>query len=512
MKDITGTTKTCALIGNPTEHSLSPTIHNSISFMTQNDMAYTTFCVEKDDLGDAVKGAYALGIQGMNVTVPHKENVMEHLVEIDPIAEAVGAVNTLIRVDGGFKGANTDLLGFARSLKEAGFDVKGKPACILGAGGVARAICFALVEAGIESIYILNRTKEKSLSIRNALNSYYGYKKVECHVFDYDYAEKLNIEDFLLVQTTNVGMYPHNADCILADDSSLFEKATYGFDVIYNPYETTFMKRLAKHGKKSIDGLDMLLYQAIESYKMWFPDIEITPHMESCTKRKLMDSFGISKEPTDDLFTSCVGAPKPKDNIILTGYMGSGKTTLGHWISKRTGKVFIDTDKEIEKEYGKTISEIFESEGEEGFRNIETNFLKKMLSAGISNCVISVGGGTPLRRENRSILKKIGTVVYLRAGADELYGRLRYDARRPLLFGKEGEERREFIKKSLSDREASYLEGAHIVIRTDGVYFPKIYQVIHRKIKNFNSKGYKRRNRRVSFHKNKVRKYEDSSN
>ena len=188
MKDITGTTKTCALIGNPTEHSLSPTIHNSISFMTQNDMAYTTFCVEKDDLGDAVKGAYALGIQGMNVTVPHKENVMEHLVEIDPIAEAVGAVNTLIRVDGGFKGANTDLLGFARSLKEAGFDVKGKPACILGAGGVARAICFALVEAGIESIYILNRTKEKSLSIRNALNSYYGYKKVECHVFDYDYA------------------------------------------------------------------------------------------------------------------------------------------------------------------------------------------------------------------------------------------------------------------------------------------------------------------------------------
>ena len=135
-----------------------------------------------------------------------------------------------------------------------------------------------------------------------------------------------------------------------------------------------------------------------------------------------------------------------------------------------------------------------------------------MLSAGISNCVISVGGGTPLRRENRSILKKIGTVVYLRAGADELYGRLRYDARRPLLFGKEGEERREFIKKSLSDREPSYLEGAHIVIRTDGVYFPKIYQVIHRKIKNFNSKGYKRRNRRVSFHKNKVRKYEDSSN
>ena len=500
MKDITGTTKMCALIGNPTEHSLSPMIHNSISFMTRNDMAYTTFCVEKDKLGDAINGAYALGIQGMNVTVPYKESVMEHLVETDPLAEAVGAVNTLIRTEGGFKGANTDILGFARSIKEAGFDIRGKKACVLGAGGVARAICFALAEAGIQSIYILNRTKEKSISIRNALNKYYGYKAIDIHIHDYESADKLNINDFLLIQTTNVGMYPNNDDCIL-ESSSLYEKAAFGFDVIYNPYETSFMKKLTEHGKKSINGLDMLLYQAVESYKMWFSDLEITSHMVSCTKRKLTDSFGISKEPTDDLFAVCAGTPKPKDNIIITGYMGSGKTTLGHWISKRTGKIFIDTDKEIEKECGRTISEIFESEGEEGFRNIETDFLKKMLSAGISNCVISVGGGTPLRKENRSILKKIGTVVYLRAGSDELYGRLRYDARRPLLFGKEGEERREFIRKTLSDREPSYLDGAHIVIRTDGVYFPKIYQVIHRKIKNYNSKGYKRKNRRVPFHK-----------
>ena len=158
MREISGKTVLCALLGNPTEHSLSPLIHNSLAEAIKTDMAYTTFCVENDRLGEAVAGAYALGIKGMNVTVPYKEAVMEHLVGVDPIAKAIGAVNTLVRTDGGYYGYNTDILGFIRELNEFGFDIKDRDVVIFGAGGVARAICFACAKEGASRIFILNRT------------------------------------------------------------------------------------------------------------------------------------------------------------------------------------------------------------------------------------------------------------------------------------------------------------------------------------------------------------------
>ena len=161
--------------------------------------------------------------------------------------------------------------------------------------------------------------------------------------------------------------------------------------------------------------------------------------------------------------------------------MGSGKTTLGKWIARHTERTLVDTDREIEAKHGITIREIFETKGEEVFRQMETDYLKELARSGKRDLIISIGGGTPLRKENRALLKKIGTVVYLRASSEELMRRLRYDTRRPLLQGKDGEERKELIEKMLSERDRIYMEAADIVVITDRVYFPRLFRIIQNK-------------------------------
>ena len=173
MIDINGTTRVCGLIGNPVGHSISPVIHNSLAQLMDMNMVYTTFKVEKGDVVTAVNGAYALNILGLNVTVPHKQAVMESLVDIDPLAKAIGAVNTLVRTDKGYKGYNTDILGLERELIDEGVVLLGSRCVILGAGGAARAIAFLCAKSGAKEIYMLNRTKEKAYDIAKAVNDYF---------------------------------------------------------------------------------------------------------------------------------------------------------------------------------------------------------------------------------------------------------------------------------------------------------------------------------------------------
>lgn len=141
-------TELCCLIGRPVEHSLSPLIHNTLAQRMGINMAYTAFCVEDADVAEAVKGAYALGVRGMNVTVPHKRAVMECLTDVDPLAAKIGAVNTLVRAEGGFKGYNTDITGLDRELREAGIEIGGRSVIILGAGGASRAITYLCADRG----------------------------------------------------------------------------------------------------------------------------------------------------------------------------------------------------------------------------------------------------------------------------------------------------------------------------------------------------------------------------
>ena len=499
MRDIKGTTKLCGLLGDPVEHSLSPVIHNNLAFYTNTDMAYSCFQVKGDDLKAAVDGAFALGVQGLNVTVPHKQAVMPFLCGVDPIAEAIGAVNTLVRRENGFYGYNTDILGFLRELEENDFKLQGRDVVILGAGGVARAIAFACANEGAAKIYILNRSVEKAEKIADDINRYFGFSSSEKVLsIEMSASEYLNTSDFLLVQTTSVGMYPKVSETLL-EETVLYEKAAMGFDVIYNPYDTVFMKKLRRAGKPSVNGLPMLLYQGVEAYRMWFENAEVTKSMERDITNRLRTAL------TPITFEKKAKPQSPnKCNIILTGFMGSGKTTLGKWISKHTGRLFIDTDKEIEFKAGCSIKEIFEKDGEEAFRQMETEYLKELAQSGKNNLVISVGGGTVLREENRKILGSLGTVVYLKASADELANRLRYDERRPLLQGKNGEERKALIEKMLAEREPAYSEGAHFIISTDGVYFPRIYQIIYRKMKEERFGSYRKKNNRRQdrYHKN----------
>ena len=289
MIDINGTTRVCGLIGNPVGHSISPVIHNSLAQLMDMNMVYTTFKVEKGDVVTAVNGAYALNILGLNVTVPHKQAVMESLVDIDPLAKAIGAVNTLVRTDKGYKGYNTDILGLERELIDEGVVLLGSRCVILGAGGAARAIAFLCAKSGAKEIYVLNRTKEKAYDIAKAVNDYFGKESIKpMLISEYD---KLEADDYVVIQTTSVGLYP-NVDDVVIDDEAFYKKVKVGVDIIYNPSETRFMKMCKNAGKPACNGLKMLLYQGVAAYELW-NDVSVTKEQADKVYNKMKEELGI---------------------------------------------------------------------------------------------------------------------------------------------------------------------------------------------------------------------------
>ena len=432
--DIKGTTRVCGLIGNPVGHSVSPAIHNNLARLTGKDMVYTTFKVEKGDVASAVRGAYSLNILGLNVTVPHKSEVIDSLVDIDPLAKAIGAVNTLVRVDGGFKGYNTDILGLARELEDEGIELADSKVIILGAGGAARAITFLCSSKGAKKIYLLNRSVDKAQDIAHAVNTHFHNEKViPMNIADY---ADIPGTDYIVIQTTSVGLHP-NDTAVVIDDEAFYKKAAVGVDIIYNPGETMFMKLIKAQGKKAYNGLKMLLYQGVSAYELW-------------------NDCKITKEEADEVY-KCL---QKELGIILIGFMGSGKTTFGRWISTSHSMKFIDTDEYIEKKYNKLIKDIFRESGEEAFRNMETQAVRELADS-CDNCVISVGGGLPVRDINRRLLKELGIVVYLKTEVDELVKRLSKDTSRPLLAGGN---LREKIESLMTAREALYKDAADVIV------------------------------------------------
>lgn len=258
-------TELCCLIGRPVEHSLSPLIHNTLASRMGINMAYTAFCVEDADVGAAVKGAYALGIKGMNVTVPHKLAVMESLVETDSLAAKIGAVNTLVRADGGYKGYNTDIIGLDRELFEAGIQIDGNSVIILGAGGASRAITYLCADRGAKRIWLLNRTAGRAEELASEVNSCFGEVVVPMALSDYG---KIPSGKYPVIQTTSAGLYP-NTDVLPIEDDAFYELVSAGVDIIFNPAVTAFMKKCAGHGAPAYNGLKMLLYQGIAAFELW---------------------------------------------------------------------------------------------------------------------------------------------------------------------------------------------------------------------------------------------------
>ncbi len=267
LNDINGYTRTCGLIGNPVEHTLSPVIHNTLSMVLGENLAYVPFHVENGRLEDAVKGAFALNLLGLNVTVPYKSDVIPYLTDIDPLAENIGAVNTLVRTETGYKGYNTDMPGLYRAMCEDGVKVKGEKVLILGAGGVARAVAMLLLDKGAREAILLNRTVQKAQEVADEVNRIAGRKFAKAMPMD-AYDTLPAGKGYLAIQATSVGMYP-GCDAAVIEDPAFYEKVHTGYDLIFNPPKTRFMELVEAQGGKAYNGAKMLLYQGIIAFELW---------------------------------------------------------------------------------------------------------------------------------------------------------------------------------------------------------------------------------------------------
>lgn len=287
--EINGTTRTCGVFGNPVEHTMSPAIHNTLARETGINLVYVPFHVENDKVGDAVRGAYALNLLGCNVTVPHKMAVIPYLSEMDDLAQKIGAVNTLVRTETGYKGYNTDMPGLYRAMTEDGIRIEGERIIILGAGGVARAVALLLGEKKAEELIILNRTEEKARAIAEEVNRVSGRNFAKAmKLADYT---KLPEEKYLCIQATNIGMYPKTDEAVI-EDETFYRKIHTGYDLVYRPAVTKFMQLVRDNGGRSCNGLKMLLWQGVIAYELW-NNVSITEAQADAAYAAMKKAMGI---------------------------------------------------------------------------------------------------------------------------------------------------------------------------------------------------------------------------
>lgn len=450
-----GKTKVCGIIANPVEHSMSPLLQNLYAERTGVNLAYVPFLVKEEQLEEAVAGARALNLLGLNVTVPHKQQVMRYLKEIDETAADIGAVNTLVRVEGGFKGYNTDVPGLLRAVREVGIELKGRKCILLGAGGAAKAAAYMMVKEGASEIYLLNRSEQRARELTTWVNRLAGREVVKRFALC-DYA-LIPGGDYFAVQSTSVGMHPA-VDAAPIEDPAFYEKISEAVDCIYTPADTKFMKYVRAAGGRAYNGLNMLLYQGVISYELWNPGVHVDEAAIAEARRLIKKRLAVSR----------LAREKRAENLILIGFMGAGKTTVGQAYAKKHGLLFCDTDQLIEEREGMTVSEIFELRGEEAFRRMETEILGELVNkkeaGGGKTMVLSVGGGLPLRGKNRELLKQLGHVVWLRVTPDSVLKRLKGDTTRPLLQGTDVRRR---VESLITARGPLYEQAAHYALTAD---------------------------------------------
>ena len=278
---VTGKTCVYGIFGYPVKHSLSPLMQNAAFREAGIDAVYVPFEVEPENLKEAVDGVRALGIKGLNLTVPHKERIVEQLDYLSEEAELLGAVNTVKNENGELTGYNTDAEGFLRSLIEEGVELEGKKALMLGAGGAARAVGYALLKGGVSFLYIVNRNFQRAREVGELLG-----KRGNVLVFPLKEStvETLLKEVDLIVNTTSVGMKPE--DPHLFDYSKTPEGITV-VDIIYNPPETPLLKAAKERGCKTVNGLGMLVHQGAVAFEIWTGKTAPVETMREVLEREL---------------------------------------------------------------------------------------------------------------------------------------------------------------------------------------------------------------------------------
>ena len=262
---ITSRTGLLGVIGYPVEHSSSPAMHNAALARTELDFAYLPFAVPPDRVAEVPVAMRTLGIRGLNVTVPHKVAVMEGLDEISEEARAIGAVNTIANRDGHLTGYNTDAEGVIASLRaDGGLDVLPEAVALLGAGGAARAILYALLQAGeVKEITLLNRTLDKAEALAADLDP--GSRRVRVGSPGMGAAVR---EAGLLINATSVGMHPGPGASPLPDPSVLHDRLTV-LDIVYKPRRTRLLAQAEEAGAATVDGLGMLVHQGARAFEIW---------------------------------------------------------------------------------------------------------------------------------------------------------------------------------------------------------------------------------------------------
>lgn len=263
----TGKTRICGIIGDPIEHTMSPVMHNAAFARMGIDYCYVPFRVSREDLGKAIEGMRALNIVGLNVTIPHKVAVIPFLDELDPLAEKIGAVNTIVNESGVLKGYNTDAAGFLQALLEQGIEPKSKNVVVLGAGGASRAVSFILAERGAR-LAILNRQSELDWAVELAkqISQTFNRKTEALELNEANLAALLDKAD-IVVNATSVGMRPDTDQTPVP--ARLLKPDLVIYDIVYNPIKTRLLGEAEAAGAKTISGIDMLVWQGASAAEKW---------------------------------------------------------------------------------------------------------------------------------------------------------------------------------------------------------------------------------------------------
>lgn len=390
------------LIGEKLGHSFSKPIHEKIGGYT-----YEIKEIARDELDSFMKKRDFLGI---NVTIPYKSDVIPYLDYIDPVAEKIGAVNTISNRGARLYGYNTDFFGLKGLIEAGGFDYRDKKVLILGTGGTAKTAKAVAESLGAREIVFVSRSGD----------------------VNYENVYSLHGDASFIINTTPCGMYPDNFSSPI--DLSRFKTVQGVTDVIYNPMTTRLCLEAEELGIPSQNGLYMLVSQAVFACEKFLnKELDITAVSDKIFKEMLSE----------------------KRNIVLIGMPGSGKSTIGKALAEKLGKQFIDTDELITADYG-VISDIFKEKGEACFRELESEKVK--LASQRSGCVIATGGGAVLKKENVRALRQNGVIFFLNRPLEDI---LPTDDR-PLSSD------REALMKRFEERYDIYVSSADFEIHVDG--------------------------------------------
>jgi len=353
----------CGLIGRSLSHSFSPGIHRMIG-----GYEYGLYEVEREDLEVFLNKTE---LDGLNVTIPYKKDVIPLCRELSPRAAEAGSVNTMIRLPGGgWLGENTDYDGFLYMLGPDAEAMRGKKALVLGSGGASAAVCAVLRDAGVPYT-VISRSGENNYG---SLQKHAGAQ--------------------IIINATPVGMYPNNGETPV--DLKNFPRCELVLDVIYNPARTALLLCAEDMGVRTRNGLSMLVAQAVRAGELF-----------------------LGKKLDGGLVGSiCAGIGAATRNVSLIGMPGCGKSTVAHQLSRLTGRPVEDTDTIVEAMAGMSIPDIFAKYGERHFRALETQALSGVSKK--SGIIIATGGGIVETPENRRLIRQNGVCVFLERDLSEL--------------------------------------------------------------------------------------------